>query len=126
MADTATREIGLFKHSKEFTAHLAGTVIFRDGEAGDAMYAVRSGSVELKIGDRVVETVGAGGIFGEMALIDAGPRSATAVTTVESEIVRVDEKQFNFLVQQTPFFALQVMRILAARLRQANVEAGRA
>jgi CRP/FNR family transcriptional regulator, cyclic AMP receptor protein len=52
-----------------------------------------------------------------MALIDHAERSATAVVTIDSEIIPIDEKRFLFLVQQTPFFALDVMRVLAHRLR---------
>ena len=59
-------------------------------------------------------------IFGEMALIDNEPRSATAVAITDVELVPISEKQFLFLVSQTPYFALKVMRILAQRLRKTN------
>src|SRR5262249_41849162 len=59
-------------------------------------------------------------IFGGMALIDSEPRSATAVAITDVELVPVSEKQFLFLVTQTPYFALRVMRILAQRLRMTN------
>jgi CRP-like cAMP-binding protein len=59
-------------------------------------------------------------IFGEMALIDDAPRSATAVAKTDVELVPISEKQFLFLVSQTPFFALKVMRVLARRLRATN------
>ena len=59
-------------------------------------------------------------IFGEMALIDNQPRSATAVAVTDVELVPVSEKQFLFLVGQTPYFALKVMRVLAQRLRATN------
>jgi CRP-like cAMP-binding protein len=55
-----------------------------------------------------------------MALIDNSPRSATAVASTDVVLVPVSEKQFLFLVSQTPFFALMVMRVLARRLRAAN------
>jgi CRP-like cAMP-binding protein len=59
-------------------------------------------------------------IFGEMALIDDAPRSATAVAKTDVELVPISEKQFLFLVSQTPFFALKVMRVLARRLRATS------
>jgi CRP-like cAMP-binding protein len=71
----------------------------------------------------VVEEVGPGGILGEMALIDTEPRSATATARTDSRVVRVDQKQFTFLVHEHPTFALQVMRVMAGRLRKANVTA---
>jgi len=57
---------------------------------------------------------------GEMALIDSSARSATAVARTDCELIPVDDKRFMFLVQQTPFFAIHVMRVLADRLRKTN------
>ena len=59
-------------------------------------------------------------IFGEMALIDAAPRSATAIAASDVKLVPVGEKQFLFLVSRTPHFALNIMRVLARRLRAQN------
>ena len=98
----------------------AGETIFRAGDPASELYVVQSGTVEIRIGDRVIETVSENGIFGEMALIDAAPRSATAVAAGDVRLVPVAQKQFLFLVSQTPFFALNVMRVLARRLRTAN------
>ena len=56
-----------------------GQVIFSAGDAGREMFIVRTGSVDLRIGDTLLETVEQGGIFGELALVDPAPRSATAV-----------------------------------------------
>jgi CRP-like cAMP-binding protein len=113
-------EINIFKSSPDAVDVKPGDVIFREGEVGDAMFAVVDGEVELTRGDRVIDTIGAGGILGEMALIDTGPRSATATVKVGGRIVRVDERSFVFLVHEHPTFALQVMRIMAERLRRAN------
>jgi CRP-like cAMP-binding protein len=68
----------------------------------------------------VLEKLPQYGIFGEMALIDAAPRSATAVAASDVTLVPVGEKQFLFLIGNTPHFALNVMRITARRLRTAN------
>lgn len=113
-------EITLFRSAEEAEAFAQGQVIFREGENGSAMYVVSEGEIELSIHDQIVETVGPGGIFGEMALIDHRPRSATATARTPARIQVIDEKRFQFLVQQTPFFALQVMRIMAERLRRMD------
>ena len=76
--------------------------------------------VEIRSGDRHFETLDADGIFGEMALIDDSPRSATAVALTDVTLAPIKETQFLFLVQNTPFFALSVMRVLARRLRRQN------
>jgi len=68
----------------------------------------------------VLDTLPELSIFGEMALVDHSPRSATVVAATDTTIVPVGEKQFLFLVSRTPHFALNVMRVLAQRLRSAN------
>ena len=95
----------------------AGSVIFREGEAADRLFVIKSGEVRIQIGNRTITELSAGDIFGEMALIDNELRSATAVAMTDVELVPVSEKQFLFLVSQTPYFALKVMRVLARRLR---------
>jgi CRP-like cAMP-binding protein len=97
-----------------------GEVIFAAGDKGDQMYVIRSGEVEIEIDGRVVETLSAGGIFGEMALIDGSPRAATAKAKTACEVAPLTEKTFLFLVHETPFFAIAVMRTLADRLRRST------
>ena len=98
----------------------AGDVIFREGDAADEMYVIKTGTVEIRVGNRVLEKLGENTIFGEMALIDSSRRSADAVAVTDATIIPVTEKQFLWMVSQTPFFALKVMRVLAQRLRAAN------
>jgi CRP/FNR family transcriptional regulator, cyclic AMP receptor protein len=98
----------------------AGDVIFREGDPAEELFIVKSGSVEIRLGNRLLGTVSERGIFGEMALIDRGPRSATVVAATDAVIVPVGEKQFLFLVSRTPYFALNVMRVLVQRLRTSN------
>jgi CRP-like cAMP-binding protein len=84
---------------------------------------IKSGYVRIH-GNRIVADLAADTIFGEMALIDDEPRSATAVAITDVELVPVSEQQFLFLVSQTPHFALKVMRVLAQRLRLTNKTLG--
>jgi CRP/FNR family cyclic AMP-dependent transcriptional regulator len=98
----------------------AGGVIFREGDEARELFVIKSGQVRIQIGNRTVTELVADSIFGEMALIDNEPRSATAVAVTDVELVAVSEKQFLFLVGQTPYFALRVMRVLAQRLRATN------
>lgn len=111
-------KIELFRHAGNTRRYAPGEVIFAAGDPGDCMYAVVEGEVEIRIGERTVERSGPGDVIGELALIDRSPRSATAVAATECTLAPVDEKRFQFMVQETPFFALQVMRILAERLRR--------
>jgi CRP-like cAMP-binding protein len=96
-----------------------GEVIFSEGDKGDKMYVIRSGEIEVKRDGKIVETLSGGGIFGEMALIDGSPRAATARAKTTCEVAPITEKTFLFLVHETPFFAIAVMRSLAERLRRS-------
>jgi CRP-like cAMP-binding protein len=98
----------------------AGDVIFRQGDPAQELFIVQSGEVEIRLGNRVLETLPQYSIFGEMALIDSAPRSATAIAASDAKLVPVSEKQFLFLISNTPYFALNVMRVMARRLRAAN------
>ena len=97
-----------------------GDVIFRQGDPARELFIIQSGEVEIRLGNRVLETLPQYSIFGEMALIDSAPRSATAIATSDAKLVPVGEKQFLFLISNTPHFALNVMRVMARRLRAAN------
>jgi CRP-like cAMP-binding protein len=113
--------IDLFRNAEETETHPAGHVIFQEGDPGHAMYAVQEGEVDLVVHGNVVETVHPGGIFGEMSLLLEGHRrTATAVAKTDCRLAPVTERRFNFLVQQTPMFALQVMRIIAGRLMRMD------
>jgi CRP/FNR family transcriptional regulator, cyclic AMP receptor protein len=98
----------------------AGSIIFREGDEARELFVIKSGEVRIQIGNRTVIELGSDSIFGEMALIDNEPRSATAIAITDVELVPVSERQFLFLVSQTPYFALKVMRVLAQRLRATN------
>jgi len=110
----------LFSHNPTIVKVPAGEVLFREGEEGHLMYVLATGTAEVIVNNRVVEELQHGNIVGELGIVSPGPRSATVVATTDCEFVAVDEKRFQFLVQQTPFFATQVMRVLAERLRAAN------
>jgi CRP/FNR family transcriptional regulator, cyclic AMP receptor protein len=99
----------------------AGEVIFKEGDPGTEFFVIQSGKVDIQLGNRWLGTLGDHDIFGEMALIDPAPRSATAIAKTDAKLVPVGEKQFLFLVSRTPHFALNVMRTLARRLRTQNV-----
>lgn len=98
----------------------AGEVIFQEGDPAEELFIVQAGKVEIRLGNRLLDTLPERSIFGEMALIDRGTRSATAVAATDATLVPVGEKQFLFLVGRTPYFALNVMRVLAQRLRASN------
>lgn len=100
--------------------YTAGTVIMREGEPATHMFYLHKGAATVTTHGHVVEEVTERGIFGEMAMIDNAPRSATVTAKTDCQVVVVDERLFLLLVHQTPFFSLDVMRTLVARLRAMN------
>jgi CRP-like cAMP-binding protein len=113
-------EIHIFRHSKERREVAAGEVIFEQGAAGDKMYAVVEGELEVFFNGHIVDRVRPGGIVGEMALIDNSPRSSTVKAAEASVLAEVDKRHFLYLVQEHPTFALDVMSIMADRLRRVD------
>ena len=97
-----------------------GQTLFREGETGDCMYVLLEGSADVFVGEVLVESATPGALLGEMALVDSSPRTATVVATMPARLARIDERRFHFLVQQTPYFATHVMKVLAERLRHMN------
>lgn len=110
----------LFRQETDTIDLSPGQAVFRQGEKGDFVYVVLDGSVEIIVGTAVVETAESGAVLGEMALIDDSPRSASAVAKTASRLVKIDRRRFQFLVQQTPNFAIHVMKVMAERLRKMD------
>ena len=119
---TSMSLIDLLPGDATLTQVLPGHLIFSQGERGSVLYVVTEGEAHILLDGKVVETVRAGGILGEMALIDAGARSATAIAKTRCVLVPIDEARFNDLVRRHPEFALQVMRVLVHRLRRMDME----
>jgi CRP/FNR family transcriptional regulator, cyclic AMP receptor protein len=111
---------GVFLNAKERRHVGPGEVFFAAGDAGDEMFGVVSGQIELRRDDEVVAKVGPGETFGEMAIIDDATRSLTAVAVEPSEVAVISRQTFLFLVHETPMFALLVMRSLASRIRELD------
>ena len=109
--------VNMLRHEKDTLALPAETTIFRRGDPGDAMFAVLEGSVAIRNGDTLIEEIPAGGIFGEMALVDGSPRSADAVAQTDVTLAKIDEPRFMTLAQYNPYFTLEVLRVTVARLR---------
>jgi CRP/FNR family cyclic AMP-dependent transcriptional regulator len=110
----------LFRYETELQLLPAGQALFREGEPGRLMYVLMSGTAEITVNNRLVETAEAGALLGEMAMIDEGTRSATVIAKSDCKLLPIDHDRFSFLIQQTPNFALHVMRVITARLRRTD------
>lgn len=110
----------LFRHETGLLELPAGQVLFREGEQGELMYVLMSGIAEISVNGKVVETAEAGATLGEMAMIDSPVRSATVTAKSHCRLLPIEKKRFNFLIQQTPNFALHIMKTMAYRLRTTD------
>jgi CRP-like cAMP-binding protein len=110
----------LFVHAEDTRDFFAGQTIFQAGDEADVMYVVRDGAVDIVVDGVTVERVGPRGMFGEMALLDHSTRSTSAVAHTDCRLVQVSATQFMLMIRQTPYFAVDVMRLLAHRLRAMN------
>ena len=106
--------------NQESSSFAKGDTVFSVGDPADRMYIVAEGEVEISIGHQVVEVIGPEHIFGEMALVTKEPRSGTARARTACRLIEIPERRFLFLTQQTPHFALDVMRVMAERLRRRD------
>lgn len=111
---------------KSIETYQKSQIIFSENNPGKEMYIVYSGKVGLYIQGKSVHrkllaTVEAGDFFGEMALVDDSPRSATAVAEKDdTQLLVLDKKKFTYLLRHQPDFALVVMSKLCRQLREAN------
>jgi CRP-like cAMP-binding protein len=112
--------MAIFANDADTMAFPAGHCFFHEGEVGEVMYVVTEGEAEIKVHGKTVEVVAAGGIFGEMALIDHRERSADVIAKTETEVAIIDDERFHYLVRHDPAFALEVMKVMADRLRRLD------
>ncbi len=111
----------LFHHETDVLTIAAGDDIFVEGEPGNVMYVLMSGTADISVNGKVVEKAEKGALLGEMSLVeDAAQRSATVTATSYCKLVTIDASRFNFLIQNTPNFAIHVMRVIASRFRNTN------
>ena len=109
--------------SQDLVSYVAEEIIFNAGSVADEMYVVIEGSVDIVYNNKVLETLNAGDIFGEMALIDDNPRSATAVAKTDCRVLPINENKFDDLIQSPtvgPNFMLHIMKVMSERIRKLN------
>ncbi|MGH8875172.1 MAG: cyclic nucleotide-binding domain-containing protein [Acidimicrobiia bacterium] len=100
----------------------AGTVLAREGEQGNAFYLILEGEAVVRRKDRKIATLGKGDCFGEMAIIDGQPRSATVAVTADAVILEMHRRDFSYVLDRSPGFARRLLVVLSARLREADTK----
>ncbi len=110
----------MFRHDPKYLEISAGEVLFREGEVGNEMYILIEGEAEITISGVFFEKCEPGMFVGELAVIDGSPRYATVTALTDCKFVVVDSKRFHFLVDEAPSFAIDVMRVMAKRIRSCD------
>lgn len=112
----------LFRCNPRIVAVKADDCLFREGEPGtERIYVLIAGQANIFVKERLAEEAGVGTIVGEMGVVSPHEaRTATVRAVTDCEFAELDAKQFHFLISQAPDFALEVMRVLADRLRRAD------
>lgn len=111
----------LFRLDPEFIRINAGEILFREGDFGDEMYVLIAGTAEVSIAGVLIGECTPGDFVGEMAVVDGTPRYGTVTARTNCKFVVVDKERFHFLIDETPGFALEVIRIMAKRLKECDL-----
>jgi CRP-like cAMP-binding protein len=112
--------VGVFQKQSDPQVFTAGHIIFSEGDPGKYMYGIVEGEIELLVNGKVVETIGAGEVFGTGVLVGVKHRSYTAIAKTSCTLAYLDEKRFLFAVQETPMFALMVIKNYSERLTRVQ------
>ena len=116
---TAEHTVELFSKIPGGQEYQAGAAIFSEGDSGSVMYGIVEGTVAMQVDGQTVETISKGDVFGVGALVHPdGLRRSTAMAQTDCKLVELDEERFKFVIENTPNFAIEVMRSYSDRLQR--------
>ncbi len=119
-SDCTAKELTQIAAAAKTVSHKADRVIAREGEPGIGLFVIVAGQAEVTIGGAKRTTLGPGDFFGEVALLDGGPRTATVTATTDIELLGITEWVFRGLMHEHPAIALKTLQAVAGRLRDAT------
>jgi CRP/FNR family transcriptional regulator, cyclic AMP receptor protein len=119
-AGCSKKELAAIARAAKTIDHDAGSVVATEGEPGAGLFVIDRGTADVSIGGRRVNRLKEGDFFGEMALLDGGPRTATVTATSDLRLFVLTEWVFRGLLQQHPSIALRTLEAMAGRLRNAG------
>jgi CRP/FNR family transcriptional regulator, cyclic AMP receptor protein len=119
-SDCSRRDLQTIARVVREIAHREGTVIAREGEPGIGLFVILHGTAEISIGGRKKALLGPGDFFGEIALLDGGPRTATVTAKTDVNLLGLTEWVFRGLMSEHPSIALKTLHQMAGRLRSAT------
>jgi CRP/FNR family transcriptional regulator, cyclic AMP receptor protein len=116
------KELAVIGRASKEVSHRAGTVIAREGERGIGLFLILEGECSVSIGGKEKGRLGPGDFFGEIALLDGGPRTATVTAVTDVRLLGVTEWVFRGLIAEHPSIALKTLESVAGRLRAVSTE----
>ena len=116
------KTLSLFDKPSDFIILEPGATLFKQDQVSDLMYVLVEGKIAIQRDDVELVIVNSGSLVGEMAILENRPHFASAVAKTTCKLIPIDQKRFQFLVEQTPNFAIDVMEMMAERLHQMNVK----
>ncbi len=116
-------ELRKIRSSLDSVAVPAGKILVEEGHIGQEFFIIIDGSAAVTRNGRKVATLGPGDHFGELALLDRRPRSASVVTETDMDVLVMSQRQFNGLLESVPSIARKLLSALATRLREADAKA---
>ena len=111
------KELNEIARAAKDVTHRQGHTLAREGEAGVGFFLILDGRASVKVGDRSVRPMGAGDFFGEISLIDGGPRTATVTAETDVRTLGITPWTFKRLIEQNPAIAAKMLKVMAGRLR---------
>ena len=117
------KELSLVAKAADVVTVKAGNEVVQEGSPGHEFFLILDGEASVKRGKRKIATLGAGSYFGEMALLDRGPRSATIVADTDLKLVVLGQREFMGLLDQVPALSHKLLVAMATRLREADSKA---
>ena len=114
--------IKILQDNSQIQSFRTGDIIFQQGTEGNIMYGIMNGEVEMLVNEKVIEIIKQGDVFGQGALLHEDHlRTSTARAKTNCQILLLDRQHFLFAVQETPLFALEVMRSYSDRFRRLKL-----
>jgi CRP-like cAMP-binding protein len=117
------KELGLIARAADVVTVKPGTEIVTQGTSGHEFYLVMFGQAAVRRNGRKIATLGPGAYFGELSLLDRGPRSATVTAETEVELAVIGQREFLGVLSEVPAVSLKLLSTMAARLREADTKA---
>jgi CRP/FNR family transcriptional regulator, cyclic AMP receptor protein len=117
------KELNMVSRAADVVTVKPGTELVTEGSTGHEFFLILSGGATVRRGGRKVATLGPGDYFGELALLDRGPRSATIIAEDELEVAVIGQREFMAVLDQVPALSHKLLVTMAHRLREADTKA---